>query len=108
VNEYEIEALAIVLSVPFIGVLLVSLAVGWAIDSVRRSAAVGGIGVLCTLVGVGYLFRETACELTVNRPAIMALLGPGDCRRTGLVAVQLVLLLALGTALAVRAPDLRR
>lgn len=109
VSGYELGALLIVLAAPFAVVLVVAVAVAWAIDSVRRSATVGTIGVLSTLVAVGYLSRATACGLTVNRPVIMAILGPGgDCRRTGLVAVELVLLLAVGTALAVRAPDLRR
>lgn len=107
-NGYELEALVIVLALPFALVLLVTLTVAWVVDSVRRSAIVGGVGVLSTLVAVGYLFKETTCDVVVNRPAFMAILGPGDCRRTGLVAIELVLLLALATALAVRAPDLRR
>jgi hypothetical protein len=105
VNTYELGALAIVIAVPFAIVLIITAAVGWATDAVRRSAVVGGLGVLATLVAIGYLFVEQTCELTRNRPIIMAVVGPGDCRRTGFVAIELVLLLAVATALAVRLPD---
>jgi hypothetical protein len=105
VNTYELGALAIVLAVPFLVLLLVVGVYAWATDSVRRSATIGGLGVLATLVAVGYLFVEQTCDLTRNRPIIMAVLGPADCRRVGLVAVELVLLLAVATAVAVRLPD---
>jgi hypothetical protein len=105
VSTYELVALVIVFAVPFVIVFLVAAAYAWATDSVRRSSAVGGIGVLATLVAVGYLFVEQTCALTRNRPIIMAIMGPGDCRRTGLVAVELVLLLAVATAVSVRLPE---
>jgi hypothetical protein len=104
VNTYELGALAILLAIPFLVVLVLAGGVAWASDSVRRSATIGGLGVLATLVAVGYLFVEQTCELTTNRPIIMAILGPDGCRLTGLVAVELVLLLAVATSVAVRLP----
>jgi hypothetical protein len=44
----------------------------------------------------------------VNRPIISAFLGPDDCQRSGLVSVELVVLLAVATALVVRAGEIRR
>jgi hypothetical protein len=102
VTAYEIGALLIVFAVPFVLVLVVAGIVAWARDSVHRSTTIGVVGIAATTVALGYSLMERTCGVTVNRPLIMALLGPGDCRRTGLAALELVLLLALGTALAVR------
>lgn len=107
-DVYELGALAIVLAAPFLLVLVVLLAVAWARDALGRAPAIGGIGVLCTLVATGYLFVERTCAATRSRPILMAILGPDECRQSSLVAIEIVLLLAVVTALAVRLGDLRR
>ena len=107
-DVYDLGALLIVLAAPFAFVLVALLAVAWARDSVRRSPAIGGVGLALTLIATGYLFVERTCSPTRNRPIFLAVVGPDHCRHSSLVAIQVVLLLAVVTALAVRVAPVRR
>jgi hypothetical protein len=102
VDAYDLATNVIVAGIP---TALVTLVIGVALlvrDSTIRSPRVALVGHAATLVAFGMLFVERPCGETVNRPIIVAVLGPGACRAGALAAVQVVLLLAVGTALAVR------
>jgi hypothetical protein len=108
VGSYDLAAFLIVLAMP---VGAIAIAVGgfvWAQDALRRSLVPGAIGVLATLVAAGNVFVERRCVGAVNRPIVTAFVGAGDCQRSALAAVELVALLAVGTALAVRVREIRR
>jgi hypothetical protein len=107
VGSYDLAALLIVFAIPVVLLGVAALAFFWAHDSLQRSLPVGAIGVLGTLVAAGNLFVERSCAGSVNRPIITAVLGPDECRRSALVALEVVVLLAVATALVVRAGEVR-
>ena len=106
-GSYDLAALLIVLAMPVVAIGVVALAYFWALDALQRSLPAGATGVLCTLVAAGNLFVERRCGGTVNRAILTAFVGPDDCRRSALVAIELVVLLAVATALVVRAGEVR-
>lgn len=101
-------AILLVIAIPLAAMGLLSVSVAWARDAVGRAPLPGLIGVFCTLVAVGNLFVERTCDGMVNRPVITVALGDGDCYRTGVIGLGLVLLLGVATSAAVRVGDLRR
>jgi len=108
VRTYELLAIGLVLLIPVAALALVAGAIAWARDSIDRAPLIGGAGVLCTALALANTLVERACGGEVNRAVITAFTGPDGCRSSALAALQLVVLLAVGTAVAVRAPELRR
>lgn len=107
-GPYYLTAVAIVFAIPVAALALVAGTVLWARDAVAREPRAGLVGILCTLVAAGNLFVERSCAGNVNRPVITAFVGADACQRSSLVAVELVVLLAVATALVVRAGEIRR
>lgn len=100
--SYELQASLLVIALAFGAVMLVAGAVTLARDALERAPIPALVGIACTAVTFGSLFLERACGGTVNRPIITAVVGPDTCRVSALAAIELVVLLALGTSLAVR------
>ena len=107
-SSYYLIALLIVIAIPVVATGLVAGAFVWARDAMTRGRAPGAIGVLCTFVATANLFVPRRCAGSFNRPVITAFLGDDACQRSSLVAIQLVLLLAVATALVARADEIRR
>ena len=101
-------AILLVIAMPLAAIGLATVSVAWAKDVITRSRPQGLLGVFFTLVAAGNLFVERTCEGTVNRPIISIALGHGDCFKSGLGGVEIVLLVAVATSAVVRFGDVRR
>jgi hypothetical protein len=101
-------AMLLVIAIPTALIVLAAAALAWARDALTRARIPGLIGVFCTLVAAGNLLVERTCGGMVNRPIITVALGTGDCYKSGLVAVELVVLLAVATSAVVRMDVVKR
>jgi hypothetical protein len=108
VGSYYLTAMAIVLAIPIVALAMVAGLARWARDVLSRSPLVGALGVLFTASSLVNLFMARACGAGVNRPIVALAVGDGACHRTGLVSLQLVVLLVVTTATVVRLGDVRR
>ena len=104
----DLLALILILVIP-VAALLLLVGVGvWARDAVRRSPVVGGLGVLFTGVALANLFVERTCDDGTNRPVVSMLVSDHSCHRLGVISLEIVVLLIVATAVAVRLGDVRR
>lgn len=108
VDRYEVMATLLVITIPVAALAFGTVALAWARDAISRSPLPGLIGVCCTLVAAGNLLVERPCGGMVNRPVITVALGTGDCHKSSLVAVELVVLLAVATSVVTRLGDVKR
>ena len=108
VGSYYLTALAIVVAIPIVAMAVAAGLARWANDVLRRSPVVGAVGVLLTASAVLNLFVARACGGGVNRPIVALAVTDDACHRTGLVSLQLVLLLVVATAAVVRLGEVRR
>lgn len=108
VDRYEVTATLLVIAIPVGALAFGVVAVAWARDAISRAPLPGLIGVFCTLVAAGNLFVQRTCGGMVNRPVITVALGTGDCHRSSLVAVELVVLLSVATSVVTRLGDVKR
>ena len=100
-------AVMLTIAIPLAAVGLGVMARAWAQDAIHRSPTTGRIGVACTAAAAANLWVARSCGDAVNRPIVSVAIGTGDCYRTGVVAVGLVLLLGVATSALVRAGDVR-
>lgn len=107
VDRYEVMATLLVIAIPFAAIGLMVATRAWARDAVTRARIPGLIGVGCTAVAAGNLFVARRCADLINRPVISVALGDGACYKSGLVAIQLVVLLVVATSAAVRVGEIR-
>lgn len=108
VDRYEVMATLLVIAIPVGALAFGVVAVAWARDAISRAPLPGLIGVFCTGVAAGNLFVERTCGGIANRPVITVALGTGDCHKSSLVAVELVVLLAVATTVVTRLGDVKR
>ena len=106
--SYDVLAVLIVLTIPFAMVGLIVIAAAWADDALARERTTGLVGIACTGIAAVNLLIPRSCGDEVNRPIVAIVTGSGDCFRMGLLSVEVVLLLAVATSVAVRFPALRR
>lgn len=107
-GSYYIAAIVLVLAIP-VGLLTLGFGlVAWGRDAVRRSPVVGGLGVACTVLAIGNLVVARSCAAGVNRPIVSAALSSDACHRSGVIAVEIALLLVVATAAVVRLGEIRR
>lgn len=104
----DLLAVLIVIAIPVAALLLVAGAIAWGYDAVVRSPGVGVVGVAAAVAATANLFIVRSCGDGVNRPVISMFIGDHGCHRSGLIGLQLVLLLVVGTSVLVRLRDVRR
>jgi hypothetical protein len=106
--SYETLAVLIVLAIPFAVLGLLVAVVGWARDAIARERRIATVGIACTAIAAANLLVARSCGDDVNRPIITLVTSSGACFRTGLLSLEVVLLLAVATSTAVRLADVRR
>ena len=107
-GSYYLTALAIVIAMPLAAIAVAAGLARWAHDALVRAPVLGALGVLFTGFAIVNLFVARACGDGVNRPIVAIALADDACREVGLVSLQLVILLVVATAAAVRLGDVRR
>jgi hypothetical protein len=100
-------AVAIVVGIPVVALALVFGGVALARDAVKREPVAGAVGVAGMILAVANLLMAQQCDGVTNRP-IIAIATEAACRRDALLAMQLVVLVAVATAVVVRLGDVRR
>jgi hypothetical protein len=103
----DLLATIIIIAIPVAALLLVAGALAWGYDAVNRNPVVGTLGITAAAAAVGNLFIERACHDGANRPIVSMFIGDHGCHRTGLLALQVLLLLVVGTSVLVRLGEVK-
>ena len=104
----DLLATIIIIAIPVAALLLVAGALAWGYDAVVRNRVVGGLGILAAAAATANLFVERTCDDGTNRPIVSMFIGGHGCHRSGLLALEILLLLVVGTSVLVRLGDVRR
>lgn len=104
----DLLATIIVVAIPVAALLLVAGALAWAYDAVAHKPVIGMLGIVAASVATGNMIVEHSCHDGVNRPIISMWVGDHACHRSGLLALELLLLLVVGTSVLVRLSDVKR
>jgi hypothetical protein len=102
VDAYELQAWALTAAIPVAGVMLAVGALRWARDALTRSPVAGLIGVALTAAAAGNLLVPRRVGEVLNRPIIALVLESDGAQRSGAIALDLLLLGVVVTALAAR------
>lgn len=104
ITRYSLLAFALVVVLAAAAAGMAALAAGWARAMVRAAPVVGALGVVATGLAAVNLAVPRGCSTDPpvrNQPLVSAIEGDA-CQRTALAQVQAVILLGVGTSLAVR------
>jgi len=104
----DLLAVLIVIAIPVAALLLLAGAIAWGYDAVVRSPGVGVVGIAAASAATANLFIVRSCSDGVNRPVVSMFVGDHGCHRSGLIALEVLLLFVVGTSVLVRLRDVRR
>jgi hypothetical protein len=103
----DLLATIIIIAIPVAALLLVAGALAWGYDAFVRNPIIAILGIAATVAATANLFLERSCHDGVNRPITSMFVGDHACHRTGLLSLEVVLLLVVGTSVLVRLGEVR-
>jgi hypothetical protein len=103
----DLLATIIIIAIPVAALLLVAGALAWGYDAIVHNPVIAIVGIAATSAATANLFLERACHDGVNRPIVSMFVGDHACHRTGLLSLEVVLLLVVGTSVLVRLGEIR-
>ena len=103
----DLLATIIIIAIPVAALLLVAGVLAWGYDAFVRNPVIAILGIAATAAATANLFFERSCHDGVNRPIVSMFVGDHACHRTGLLSLEVVLLLVVGTSVLVRLGEVR-
>jgi hypothetical protein len=103
----DLVATLIIIAIPVAALLLVAGALAWGYDAIVRNPIIGVLGITAAAVATGNLFVERSCHDGANRPIVSMFVGDHACHRSGLLSLEVLLLLVVGTSVLVRLGEVK-
>jgi len=103
----DLLATIIIIAIPVAALLLVAGVVAWAYDAFVRNPVVAVLGYAAMAAATANLFLERTCSDGANRPITSMFIGDHACHRTGLLSLEIVLLVVVATSVLVRFGEIR-